>query len=294
MSIPSRSAESSVRDSDNAARPGAKAGGDANRPCSRRLDQMKNPPCSKPRTFTMFRLRLTKTNQRPLAGFSPRWVATSAHSPSKLRRMSAGCVDSQMPPGGQPSSIRTAEDEAPPRRRATARHPSPAWTPPRFRQSRRAFPQPPCSGEAELAAPALERLQRHPTGLAEADLRAFPAIEIRHQGPPLGLVAKLPGRIVNGRRQHIVRHEKPPIKANGSEESPASGQAGSRSMQNAVLWPLTCFGHGRLFEQTLPTRRFGCKVGPVVARRKPGRKTDGQNHSNRIVGSAACFTRDQR
>ncbi len=112
MSIPSRSAESSVRDSDSDFRPRASAGGDANRPCSRRLAQMKNPPCSKPSTFTIVRRRLTNTYQRPLAGFSPRWVATSAPSPSKLRRMSAGSVDSQMPPAGQPLSIRTAADGA--------------------------------------------------------------------------------------------------------------------------------------------------------------------------------------
>ena len=121
MSIPSRSAESSVRDSDF--RPADR--GDANRPCSRRFDQMKNPPCSKPRTFTIVRRRLMNTYQRPLAGFSPRWLETSAQRPSKLRRMSAGSVDSQMPPAGQPPNIRTAAPEAPRRRPATTPHPSP-------------------------------------------------------------------------------------------------------------------------------------------------------------------------
>ena len=77
-------------------------------PCSRRLAQTKYPPCSKPRTFTIVLRRLTNTYLRPLAGFSPRWVETSALSPSKLRRMSVGSVDSQMPPAGQPPSIRAA------------------------------------------------------------------------------------------------------------------------------------------------------------------------------------------
>ena len=83
MPVPSRSAESSVRDSDSDPRPGAGAGGEANGPRSRRLDQTKYPPCPEPRTFTIVRRRLTKTYQRPPAGFSPGWVATSAHSPSR-------------------------------------------------------------------------------------------------------------------------------------------------------------------------------------------------------------------
>ncbi len=118
--------------------PGTGTRGEANRPCSRRLDQMKNPPYSNPRTFTIVRRRFTNTYQRPRAGFSPRWLETSAHRPSKLQRMSVGAVDSQMPPDGQPPSIRFAAPEAPHHRRAKARHPSPDRTRPRVRRSHRA------------------------------------------------------------------------------------------------------------------------------------------------------------
>ena len=87
MSIPSSSAGSSVPDSDSDLRPGASAGGGANRPCSRRLARTKYPPCPKPRTFTIVRRRLTNTYQRPLAGFSPRWVETSARGRNGSRQM---------------------------------------------------------------------------------------------------------------------------------------------------------------------------------------------------------------
>ena len=110
MSIPSSSADSSVRDSGSDLRPGAV--GDANRPRSSRLAQMKWPPCPGPSTLAIVRRRFTNTYQRPLAGFSPRWPETSPHSPSKLRRMSAGPPASQMPPGGHPPSIRAASGGA--------------------------------------------------------------------------------------------------------------------------------------------------------------------------------------
>ena len=84
------------------------AGGDASRPCSRRFAQMKNPPCPKPGTFAIVRRRLTGTNQRALARFSPRRVEISARSPSKPRHFSTGSVDSQMPPAGQLPSIMIA------------------------------------------------------------------------------------------------------------------------------------------------------------------------------------------
>ncbi len=80
MSIPSRSAESSVRDSDTDLRPGV--AGDANRPRSSRLAQMKWPPCPEPSIFTIVRRRFTNTYQRPPAGFSPRWLVTSPQSPA--------------------------------------------------------------------------------------------------------------------------------------------------------------------------------------------------------------------
>ena len=63
-------------------------------------------------------------------------------------------------------------------------------------------------GEAAPAAPTLERLPRHPPGLAKTGLRAVPALEIRHQGPPFGLAAKLPAGTVNGRCRYNCRHRK--------------------------------------------------------------------------------------
>ena len=56
-------------------------------------------------------------------------------------------------------------------------------------------------GETQPAAPALKRLPRHPAGLAEAHRGAVPALEIRHQGPPLRLAAILPAGAVNRRRR---------------------------------------------------------------------------------------------
>jgi len=99
MSIPSRSAESAVRDSDSDFCPGAR--GEANRPCSRRLAQMKNPPCSKPGTFTIVRRRLRKTYRRPRAGFAPRGATTSALSPTPPQSRQ-----------GRPASQRARQDRA--------------------------------------------------------------------------------------------------------------------------------------------------------------------------------------
>ena len=55
----------------------------------------------------MVRWRLTNTHQRPPAGFSQRWVETSAHSPSKLRRMSAGSEPIPESAGSGPRGPRT-------------------------------------------------------------------------------------------------------------------------------------------------------------------------------------------
>ena len=145
--MPSISAISSVEDNVRAVR--LEAGGGANRPCSRRLDQMKNPPCSKPRTLTIVRRRLTNTYQRPSAGLRPRWPDSRAHSPSKLRRMSAGPHDSQMPPRGQPRSITTAEPAGRPRRPVQARRPS---RKPRVALARRRNPSRPRGGDGTASS----------------------------------------------------------------------------------------------------------------------------------------------
>ena len=112
MPVPAGSAESPVPGSAGDLRPGAGAGGEADRPCSSRLARMKHPPCPQPGTLTVVRRRLADTYRRPPAGFSPRWADTSALSPSKPPRMSAGSTASQMPPAGQPPGIRAASGGA--------------------------------------------------------------------------------------------------------------------------------------------------------------------------------------
>ena len=149
------------------------------------------------------------TYQRRLAGFSPRSLETSARSPSKLRRMSVGSVDSQMPPDGQPPSIRNAADAARPRRRAPARHPR--AQPGRRRDFDKAagLAGGHSGGEAVPATPALEQLPRHPRALQKPACEPSQRSNFRHQGLPSGRAAKLPGGTVYSRCRHILRHEKP-------------------------------------------------------------------------------------
>ena len=104
------------------------------------VDQMKKPPRSKPRTFTIVRCRLTNTYQRPSVGLHPRWPDTKAHRPSKPRRMSVGSLDSQMPPRGQLPSITNAERAGRHRRQGQARRPS---RKPQAAQARRRNPSRP-------------------------------------------------------------------------------------------------------------------------------------------------------
>ncbi len=70
--------------------------GSRNTPCSSRLYHMQNPERSQNMILTRSPLRLKKTNKCPDRGSCPMFSLVIIANPSKLRRMSVGCVETNI------------------------------------------------------------------------------------------------------------------------------------------------------------------------------------------------------